>query len=60
MNEVMQSELVDAIRREILLLRKWASESLIGSWSTHQVNPMRQRADELESLLLRLRCNPYQ
>jgi hypothetical protein len=59
MNDDQQALLVMAIREEIQQLRKWASESMIGGWSTHQVEPMRKRADQLEHLLLQMRANPY-
>jgi hypothetical protein len=30
----------------------WAKQSEVGGWSTHQVDPMRKRADELRRLLM--------
>lgn len=32
-------------------LEKWASESLRGGWSTHQVEPMRKKAVELYAII---------
>jgi len=39
-----------ALRAEARTLMRWANESAKGGWSTHQVEPMRERA----GLLLRL------
>jgi hypothetical protein len=38
---------VEILFREAALLDAWARESREGGWSTHQVDPMRRRADEL-------------
>ena len=46
-----RDELVKALRKEAALLRHWAVQSRSGGWSTHQVEPMRQRANELDDLL---------
>lgn len=35
-------------------LEEWAFESVRGGWSTHQVDPMRQKAREIWKLLGRL------
>ena len=43
--------LVKQIRDEIVQLRSWALQSRSGGWSTHQVDPMRRRAEDLEGLL---------
>lgn len=32
-------------------LEQWARESRAGGWSTHQVEPMRQKADEIYAFL---------
>lgn len=40
----------EALRDEAARLEAWARESLQGGWSTHQVGPMRKRADELRRL----------
>jgi len=32
-------------------LRRWAIESKTGGWSTHQVEPMRRLADEIDETL---------
>ena len=37
----------DKLNEEAAQLDKWADESRRGGWSTHQVDPMRKRADEL-------------
>jgi hypothetical protein len=39
-------ELEAILREEIATLRRWADESQRG-WSTHQVQPMRERANHL-------------
>jgi hypothetical protein len=44
-------ELEQALRSEIALLRAWARESREGGWSTHQVQPMLDRANDLALLL---------
>ena len=31
-------------------LEKWATESVRGGWSTHQVNPMREKAAAIKDL----------
>lgn len=41
----------EALRAESALLRAWAKESRDGGWSTHQVEPMRKRADAIDALL---------
>jgi hypothetical protein len=33
-------------------LDRWADESVRGGWSTHQVEPMRKKADELRRIIL--------
>jgi hypothetical protein len=40
-----------ALAAEVKQLREWALESRRGGWSTHQVEAMRRRADELEELV---------
>jgi hypothetical protein len=47
--------LIKAIRDEISLLEKWAQESKVGGWSTHQVEPQLKRANELKILLFDLK-----
>lgn len=32
-------------------LRRWATQSKTGGWSTHQVIPMRELADEIDEML---------
>lgn len=39
------------IKEVIAQLEKWATESEVGGWSTHQVRPMRQLADHLKAFL---------
>lgn len=48
--ETMRVELA----RCALQLRTWANESRNGGWSTHQVDPMRRKADEIDEVLSRL------
>jgi hypothetical protein len=40
-----------ALQEEIATLRRWADESVRGGWSTHQVQPMRDRANALALIL---------
>jgi hypothetical protein len=44
-------ELEAILREEIATLRRWADESQHGGWSTHQVGPMRERANRLALVL---------
>lgn len=44
------------MREEAEQLEKWADESQIGGWSTHQVDPMRKRAAELRTAAARYRA----
>jgi hypothetical protein len=39
------------LRDEASLLRAWARESRDGGWSTHQVDPMNRRADDITAHL---------
>lgn len=43
--------LIEEIKKEIELLESWAKESRSGGWSTHQVKPQLDRAQELKALL---------
>ena len=48
----MDKQLREAIRileDEAIQLDQWADESLSGGWSTHQVDPMRNRAAYLRN-----------
>lgn len=45
-------DLIAALRQEVIQLRQWAVESRSGGWSTHQVAPMRRRADDLDDLIV--------
>ena len=45
------NRLRELIQCEAILLDAWARESREGGWSTHQVDPMRNRADELRRLV---------
>ena len=47
----IKSPLLEAISDEIEQLEMWAKESKTGGWSTHQVDPMRRRADQLRQVL---------
>lgn len=38
-------------------LERWASESVAGSWSTHQVQPMRAEAEKIRRLLWEVNHN---
>ena len=42
-----RDELIAVIEEEANQLDAWAEQSRRGGWSTHQVDPMRKRADEL-------------
>jgi hypothetical protein len=48
---------LETLRVEMVLLarqlRRWAVESREGGWSTHQVGPMRRKADEIDEILER-------
>lgn len=49
----------DPLRAELealaLQMDRWAAESVAGSWSTHQVEPMRREAHRIRVLLARHR-----
>jgi hypothetical protein len=44
--------LEDCLAAEARQLDAWAAENVTGRWSTHQVEPMRRRADEIRRVLL--------
>lgn len=44
-------QLREALRQEAIQLRLWAVESKNGGWSTHQVDSMRHRAEQIDELL---------
>ncbi|MFA9478534.1 hypothetical protein ACERK3_09520 [Phycisphaerales bacterium AB-hyl4] len=46
---------VNELASEAAILRRWAIESEAGGWSTHQVDAMRRRADELDTKVFFLR-----
>ena len=46
-----RDELIQVIEAEANQLDRWADESRRGGWSTHQVDPMRKRADELRRIV---------
>lgn len=50
-----RKELVEALQSEITLLQAWARESREGGWSTHQVDPMNNRAKFLSSIIARVK-----
>ena len=52
-DEMTRDELIAVIEAEADQLDQWADESRSGGWSTHQVTPMRQRADELRRIATR-------
>lgn len=45
-----KEELIAAIEAEADLLDAWARESRGGGWSTHLIDPMRKRADQLRRI----------
>lgn len=47
-------KLKQLLREEIIQLRQWAIETEAGNWSSHQVEPMQRRANDLELELARL------
>lgn len=47
MSVTIAHELAALLMEEADLLDRWAQQSITGGWSTHQVDPMRERADEL-------------
>lgn len=50
-------KLIKVIEEEITILEKWANDSLLGGWSTHQVKPQQERANYLKSVLYDLTRN---
>jgi hypothetical protein len=40
-------EAIEKLKEVAIQLDRWANESKSGGWSTHQVEPMRKKADEL-------------
>lgn len=52
-------DLLRLLDEEVTQLEQWANESISGSWSTHQVEPMRKRAafllDKVHKIRVRLR-----
>jgi hypothetical protein len=42
-----KAELIYLIEETAAQLDQWAEQSVRGGWSTHQVDPMRKKADEL-------------
>lgn len=58
----MSKELREAIKlleEEAVQLDRWADESLSGGWSTHQVKPMRKRAEFLRNKVNALRVQVH-
>lgn len=55
LTEAERDELVAALRKDAALLRHWAVQSRTGGWSTHQVEPMRRRANEIDEVLAKYR-----
>lgn len=45
---------VAILRTERRQLLKWAEESMTGGWSTHQVKPMKKRAEYLKKQIVEL------
>jgi hypothetical protein len=48
-------EAIRALEDEIQQLYSWVEESKTGGWSTHQVNPMMERAGKLSLKVRELR-----
>jgi hypothetical protein len=49
------SDVIRLLEEEIQQLENWANESLSGGWSTHQVQPMRKRAQFLRGKVTELK-----
>jgi hypothetical protein len=47
--------LVQELRKESALLRHWAVQARTGGWSTQHVDPMRNRANEIDDMLAKFR-----
>jgi len=50
-NVKREYDLQEALRKIASQLRAWANESLNGGWSTHQVQPQRDLATQIEAML---------
>ena len=58
----MSKELREAIallEEEAVQLDRWADDSLSGGWSTHQVQPMRNRATHLRNRINALKVQAH-
>lgn len=51
----MYEEMLRELENEALQLERWARESRQDGWSTHQVEPMLKRAQELWAIIGRAR-----
>jgi len=52
--EVLLTELIYLLNSCEETLRSWATESVTGGWSTHQVVPQRELADRIACTLFRV------
>ena len=52
-------EAVKLLEEEVVKLGQWADVSLSGGWSTHQVKPMRDRAEFLRNRVNALKVQVY-
>lgn len=49
--ELIAAGLIAALKAQAAQLRKWAVESESGGWSTHQTDPMRREADNIDRVV---------
>ena len=52
-------EAINLLEKEAVQLDRWADESLSGGWSTHQVEPMRNRAAMLRNKVNELKVQAH-
>jgi len=52
-------EVIKLLEEEVVQLERWANESVSGSWSLHQVEPMRNRATFLRNRINALKVQIY-
>lgn len=56
----MNELLIHELEKEAAQLELWAEESRHGGWSTHQVEPMKRRAQEIWVILGRIKAGKIQ